>query len=191
MTQKCQEIFDQLKYLLILAPTLKIVDPNKEYIIGTNSSLKGLCGVLMQDNYVIGYESRKLKEREKNYVVYDLELVAVIHALKMWWRYLLGNKFTLVNYHINLKYFFSQQYLNTRQVRWMAFLGKFDFDIKQIKGNENKIAYALSRSLNQMYEIFVNNAKIDLNEHIIIATLKNQEYKQIQEKMINETCPTK
>lgn len=46
--------------------------------------LEGLGGVLMKDNRVISYESRKLKEHEKNYVLYDLELVAVMHALKMW-----------------------------------------------------------------------------------------------------------
>jgi len=50
----------------------------------TNAFLEGLGGVLLQENYVIAYESRKLKGHEKNYAVYDMELTIVILALKMW-----------------------------------------------------------------------------------------------------------
>ena len=60
----------------------------------------------MQDNHVIAYESRKLKDHEKNYVVNDLELVVVIHALNIWRHYLVGIKFTLIIDHISFKYFF-------------------------------------------------------------------------------------
>ena len=83
----------------------------------------------MQENYVIAYESRKLKKHEQNYSVYDLELAVVIHALKMWRHYLLGKKFTLMTNHISLKYFFSQTDLNARQARWLSFLSEFDMDI--------------------------------------------------------------
>ena len=74
----------------------------------TNGCREGLGGVLLQENSFIAYESRKLKTHEQNYSVYDLELAAVIHALKMWRHYLLGNKFTLMTYHISLKYFFPK-----------------------------------------------------------------------------------
>ena len=100
----------------------------------------------MQENSVIAYESRKLKIHEQNYSAYDLELAAVIHALKMWRHYLLGKKFTLMTDHISLKYFFSQTDLNARQARWLSFLSEFDMDIKHIKGKENKVADALSRN---------------------------------------------
>jgi len=88
-------------------PILKITYPNKKFTVCTNTCLEGLGGVLLQENAVIAYEPRKLKKHEHNYVVYDLELAVVIHALKMWRHYLLGKKFVLVIYHIILKYFFS------------------------------------------------------------------------------------
>lgn len=58
---------------------------------------------------------------------------------------LLGKKFVLMTDHISLKYFFSQANLNVRQARWLAFLNEFEFEIKHIKGKENKIVDALSR----------------------------------------------
>ena len=54
-----------------------------------------LRGVLMQDNDVICYESRKLKEHEKNYATHDIELASIVHALKMWRHYLMGRRFEL------------------------------------------------------------------------------------------------
>ena len=78
------EIFNKLKNLLTFAPTLKIVDPFKDFIVCTDACKKGLVGILLQENYVVAYESRKLKEHEKNYVTHDLESTSIIHAFKMW-----------------------------------------------------------------------------------------------------------
>jgi hypothetical protein len=107
-----------------------------------DACIEGLGGVLMQDNYVVCYESRKLKEHEKNYVTHDLELVAIVHALKMWRHYLMGKRFELRN---GLKYLFEQPNLNARQARWMEFLCEFDFEIKHIKGKEKKVVDALKQ----------------------------------------------
>ena len=63
----------------------------------------------------ICYESRKLKEHEKNYGTHDLELAAIVHALKMWRHYLMGRRFELRTDHCGLKYFFDQHTLNARQ----------------------------------------------------------------------------
>ena len=79
--QKCEDIFKKLKTLLITAPILRIVDPNKDFIVCTDTCNDGLGGVLTQEGHVIAYESRKLKIHEKNYATYDLELADVIHAL--------------------------------------------------------------------------------------------------------------
>jgi len=83
---------------------------------------------------VIAYELRKLKKHEKNYATYDLEMVVIIHALKMWHHYLIGRTFLLMFDNISLKYMFDQQNINTRQARWLAFLSEYDFEIKHIKG---------------------------------------------------------
>lgn len=101
--QKCEEIFEKLKHLLIVSHVFKIIDPHKDFLLNTNTCLEGLGGVLMQEGHVLAYEPCKLKENERNYVVYKVDLVVVIHALKMWRNYLIGNKFTLVTNPITLK----------------------------------------------------------------------------------------
>ena len=62
----------------------------------------------------MAYESRKLKEHKNNYATRDLELVAIIHTLKMWRHYLIKRKFILMSDNISLKYLFDQQNLNAR-----------------------------------------------------------------------------
>ena len=92
-TLKCEESFQQLKYLLSSALVLKVVDPKKYFLICMDACGQGLGEVLMQDNHVICYESRKLKEYEKNYATHDLELASIVHALKMWRHYFMGKQF--------------------------------------------------------------------------------------------------
>jgi hypothetical protein len=81
---KCEAIFQQLKHLLTNALVLKIVDPEKDFLVCTDACKEGLGGVLMQEGHVICYESRKLNEHEQRYVTHDLELATIVHALKMW-----------------------------------------------------------------------------------------------------------
>jgi hypothetical protein len=69
----------------------------------------------------------------------------------MWWNYLMGKKLELRTYHIGLKYLFEQSTLNARKKRWMEFLSEYDFDIKHIKGKENKVVDALSRRVHLMH----------------------------------------
>ena len=106
--KKCEESFNKLKHLLTTAAILKIADPFKDFVICTDACNEGLGGVLLQDNNVVGYESRKLKDHGKNYVTHDLELATIIHALKMWRHYLIGRNFLLMSDNINLKYLFDQ-----------------------------------------------------------------------------------
>ena len=106
-TSRCEESFQQLKYLLTNAPVLKVADPGNYFVVCTDACSQGLGGVLIQDNHVICYESRKMKEHEKNYVTHDLELAAIVHALKMWRHYLMGRKFELRTDHCDLKYLFD------------------------------------------------------------------------------------
>jgi hypothetical protein len=122
-----------LNYLLTNAISLKIVDPNKEFLVCTYSCKEGLRGV-MQVEHVIFYESKKLNENEINYVTHDVELASIVYALKIWRNYLPGRIFVLMTDHCGLRYLFDQPKLNARQDRWMALLSEFDFEIKHIKG---------------------------------------------------------
>ena len=85
-----------LKTLLTIAPILRIVDPNKYFIVCIDACNDGLGGVLTQEGHIIAYESRNLKIHEKNYATYDLELATVIHTLKIWRHHLIGRKFILI-----------------------------------------------------------------------------------------------
>ena len=82
---------------------LKIADPNESFVVCIDSCKEGLGGVLMQNAHFIGYESRKIKEHERNYATHDLEVVVIVHALRMWRYYLMGKKFELRTDHIGLK----------------------------------------------------------------------------------------
>ena len=125
-------------------PILKVVDPYKYYIVCTYASKEGLGGILSQEGHVVCYESHKLKDHERNYVVHDLELEGIVHALKMWRHYMLGKGSFLLTDNTCVKNMFTQSGLNARQARWMAFLSEFDFEVKHIKGKENRVVDTLS-----------------------------------------------
>jgi hypothetical protein len=168
-TPQCGEIFQTLKHILTHATVLKIADPEDDFLVCTDACKEGLRGVLMQEGKVIYYESRKLNENEVNYVTRDLELAAIVHALKMWRHYLLGRKFVLMTDHCGLRYLFDQPKLNARQAIWMALLSEFDFEIKHIKGKENMVVDALNRSMKMIHLVEVSTCKTDVKNRVINA----------------------
>lgn len=149
------------------APILKIADLEKDCVVWTDACKEGLGGILTQEGHVICYESIKLKENEKNYVMHDLELVAIIHALKMWRHYLMGRKFELRTDHHGLKYLFDQPNLNARQARWLEMISEFDFDIVYVKGKENCVADALSRRVHVVYTVTASSGISDLKDKVL------------------------
>ena len=153
-----------MKNILTHAPVLKVADLEKDFVVCTDACGQGLGGVLMQDNHVIYYESIKLNEHEKNYATHDLELGAIVHALKMWRYYLMGRIFEPRTDHCGLKYLFDQPILNARQVRRIDFLCEFNFEIKNIKGKENKVADALSRKVQEMHVASLSIFQSDLRQ---------------------------
>ena len=134
-----------MKEALISAPTLALLDFSKPFLITTDASGQAIGGVLTQEGRPIAYESRKLRSHELNYPTHDLELLAVVHALKMWRHYLLGNSFKIKTNHKSLKWIFTQPDLNMRQRRWMELLHEHDFSIEYQPGKENIVGDALSK----------------------------------------------
>jgi hypothetical protein len=99
----------------------------------------------MQDDRVVAYASRQLKKHEENYPTHDLELTAVVHALKIWRHYLIGNKCQIFTDHKSLKYIFTQSDLNLRQQRWLELIKDYDLDVQYHPIKANVVADALSR----------------------------------------------
>ena len=136
-TEKCAEAFQRLKELLTTTPILRVPDMDADFLVCTDASKEGLGGVLMQDERVIAYISRKLRRHEENYATHDLELLAIVYALKVWRHYLIGQKFELKTDHCGLQHIFTQSDLNARQQRWPELLSEYDFEITYIKGTVN------------------------------------------------------
>lgn len=99
------------------APILVLTESGKRFIVYTDASRICLGCVLMQDGKVIAYASRQLKKHERNYPTHDLELAAVVFALKIWRHYLYGESCDVFTDHKSLKYIFTQKDLNLRQRR--------------------------------------------------------------------------
>ena len=104
----------------------------------------------MQEKNVIAYASRQLKVHERNYPTHDLELAAVVFALKQWRHYLYGVKCEVYTDHHSLQYVFTQKDLNLRQRRWMELLKDYDITILYHPGKANGVADALSRKAGSM-----------------------------------------
>jgi hypothetical protein len=141
--EECEKSFLELKRRLCAAPVLALPEMNKPYEVYTDASKKWLGGELMQERKVIAYTSKKLKPHEKNYPTHDLELAALIFALKKWRHYLYGATFEIFTDHKSLKYVFTQKDLNMLQWRWMEFLEEFQCLIKYHPCKVNVVADAL------------------------------------------------
>ncbi|KAL5567930.1 hypothetical protein UlMin_024505 [Ulmus minor] len=145
-TEKCDESFQELKNRLTTAPTLTLPTEDEDFVIFSDASKLGLGAVLMQKGKVIAYASRQLKEHEKNYPTHDLELAAVVFALKIWCHYLYGTHCQIFTDHKSLKYLFTQKELNMRQRRWLELVKDYDCEILYHPGKANRVADALSRN---------------------------------------------
>jgi hypothetical protein len=142
--EKCENAFQTLKQYLTSALVLAQPNNSKPYEVYYDASGTGLGCVLMQENRVIAYASRALLPHENNYPTHDLELAAVVHALKIWRHYLMGTRCNIYTDHRSLKYIFSQADLNTRQRRWLELIKDYDLEVHYHLDKANVVADALS-----------------------------------------------
>jgi hypothetical protein len=144
-TGHCQDAFELLKQKLAEAPLLRTPSEKLPYEVVTDASDLGLGAVLLQEGHPVAFESRKLNSAELNYNVTEKEMLAVVHALRVWRCYLKGADFTVYTDHVSNTYFQTQPNLSKRQARWSEFLQHFGaFKWKYRKGASN-VADALSR----------------------------------------------
>jgi hypothetical protein len=144
-SEECEQSFQELKRRLVSAPILTIPDGSGGLVIYSDASKQGLGCVLMQHGRVVAYASRQLKPYEQNYPTHDMELAAVVFALKIWRHYLYGVQCEIFTDHKSLKYIFTQKELNMRQRRWLELIKDYDLTIKYHPGKANVVSDALSR----------------------------------------------
>ncbi|GJR81686.1 putative reverse transcriptase domain-containing protein [Tanacetum coccineum] len=139
------EAFQTLKQKLCSAPILALPEGTENFVVYCDASHKGYGAILMQREKMIAYASRQLKKHEENYTTHDLELGAVVFALRLWRHYLYGTKCTVYTDHKSLQYILDQKVLNMRQRRWIELLSDYDCEIRYHPGKANVVADALSR----------------------------------------------
>ena len=183
--EQCQHSFDELKQRLTSAPILTVPSGTGGFVVYSDASYQGLGCVLMQHNRVIAYASRQLRSHEVSYPVHDLELAAVVFALKIWRHYLYGETFQVFTDHKSLKYLMTQKELNMRQRRWIELLKDYDCTIEYHPGKANVVADALSRKasssvaqlqmtpMTELLALCSMNVKLEWGpENVLMATLR-------------------
>ena len=151
-TTKCQWAFEDLKTCFTSEPILMLPDQTKPFQIECDASKYASGAVLTQldsngDRHPCAFISKTFSPTERNYEIYDRELLAIIRALEEWRHYIQGSPHTTIVFsdHKNLMYFREAQKLNRRQARWSLYLSEFDIKLVHIAGTKMVQSDALSR----------------------------------------------
>ncbi|GJZ14408.1 putative reverse transcriptase domain-containing protein [Tanacetum coccineum] len=178
-SDKAVAAFQLLKQKLCSAPILALPKGSEILVVYCDASRKGLGVILMQREKVIAYVSRQLKIHEKNYTTCDLELGAVVFALKMWRHYLYGTKWVVFTDHKSLQHILDQKELNMRQRRWLELLSGYDCEIRYHLIKANVVADAFSRKeQNKPLRVQALVMKIGLNLHVQILNAQVEARKE-------------
>jgi hypothetical protein len=110
----------------------------------------------MHDGHMIAYYTCQLCPHEEHYPTHDLELAVVVHALRMWWHYFLGNVAHIFTGKKSLRYFFTQADLNMRQRRWLELTKDYNLEIHFQPGKVNVVGDALSHKAHCNYPLAIN-----------------------------------
>jgi len=144
--------FAEIKALAIKSPILKPIDPTRTEPIWVvcDASTSGVGafygqGKNWENCRPAGFMSRKFREAQHNYRVFEMETLAILEALLKWEDKLIGRRFTVITDHKALEFFSKQKHLSGRQSRWAEYFSRFNFDVVYVKGTHNVVADCLSR----------------------------------------------
>ncbi|GJZ60643.1 putative reverse transcriptase domain-containing protein [Tanacetum coccineum] len=175
---KQEAVFQLLKKVVVQLHQSWLTEGSKDFIAYCDASKKGLGAVLMQREKVIAYASRQLKIHEKNYTTHDLELGAVVFALKIWRHYLYGTKCMVFTDHKSLQHILNQKELNMRQRRWLELLSDYDCEIRYHPGKANVVVEDLcrkGRDLTEARKLREDTSRTEDVGGMWLKTLKNPE----------------
>ncbi|GJT65041.1 putative reverse transcriptase domain-containing protein [Tanacetum coccineum] len=182
---RVEAAFQLLKQKLCSVPILALPEGSENFVVYCDASHKGLGAFLMQKEKVKAYASCQLKVHKKNYTAHDLELGAVVFALKMWRHYLYDTKCIVFTDHKSLQHILDQKELNMRQRRWLELLSDYDCEIRYHPGKANMVANAMSRkerSKPLRVPTLVMTIGLNLPKQILSAQLETRK----EENVINE-----
>jgi len=159
-----QKAFDELKRIFMTKPVLAAPDLDKEFRVEVDVSNYATGGVLsIKDSdelwRPVAFIFKSLSNTERNYEIYNKEMLAVVRCLEAWRHFLeeATIKFEIWTDHKNLKYFIKVQKLNRRQARWVLYLSRFNFMLKHVPGSRIGKADSLSRRPDWKVEVERNN----------------------------------
>ena len=174
-TREQQEVFDLLKAWVTSEPILAHLELDKQFELKVDASGFAVGAVLLQkkeDNkrYSIGYYPATLNVAEQNYGIYNLELLAIVKALRHWRPLLAGSphKIKVFSDHMNLKYWRDPQKISRHVAREVLELSEYDLEIHHIKGTSNRCADALSRRPDYNQGEDDNKDVIVLPDHLFV-----------------------
>ena len=190
-TTERNDIFNDLKRRFTTKPILSIPDQTKPFYIESDASKYATGAVLMQkdDNGTLhpcSYISQTFSLAERNYQIYDRELLGIIRALEEWKHYVLGSAHTTTIFtdHNNLRYYRSAQRLNRRQARWSLILSEYDLQLIHKPGKQMIQSDALSRRPDHTPDIDDDNTDMILLPDSIFVNLIDAE---LQERLTTLT----
>eukprot|EP01018_Ginkgo_biloba_P015294 Gb_10780 [translate_table: standard] len=143
--EHANQAFENLKKAMTSTLVLATPDFCKTFVIECDASGTGIGAVLMEEGRPLAFESRKLTKRDQTKSTYEKEMLAILHAVREWRQYLLGNRFQVKTDHNSLKYFLEQRVSSEEQQKWVIKMQGYDFEIVYKKGKDNIVADALSR----------------------------------------------
>ena len=145
-TKEAHRTFDKMKEVMSSFPILALPNFTHPFVLECDASGVGIGAVLMQQKHPIAYESREISSLERLYPIYDKEMFAIKHALEKFRHYLVGGRFVVKTDQNSLRHFLGKNDLNERKHKWVSKVKAYDFDIEYIKGKNNVVANALSKT---------------------------------------------
>jgi hypothetical protein len=186
---QCQEAFETLKGWFLQEPVLMMPDHSKPFQIESDASKYASGVVLTQtdingDRHPVAFLSKTFTDTERQYKIYDRELLGIVQALKEWRHYIQGSGHTTLIHmdHQNLTYFQKAQKLSDWQARWSLFLSEFDIKLQHLPENKIILSDALSKRLDHFPEEEETKEEILLPDDLFLNLLdvnlrdKNKEY---------------